>query len=51
MHDKVPTCDGVTTYLITYELGGMADSHSVRCNPSFEEFACICGKFETTGIL
>ncbi|GKV07465.1 hypothetical protein SLEP1_g19242 [Rubroshorea leprosula] len=51
MHDEVNTCDGVTTYVVTYELGKMVDSQFVRCGPSADEFACTCGKFETAGIL
>ncbi|GKV13908.1 hypothetical protein SLEP1_g24867 [Rubroshorea leprosula] len=51
MHDEVNTCDEVTTYVVTYGLGKMVDSQFVRCGPSVEEFACICGKFETVGIL
>ncbi|GKV05164.1 hypothetical protein SLEP1_g17206 [Rubroshorea leprosula] len=49
MHDEVNTCDGVTTYVVTYELGKMVDSQFVRCGPSAKEFACTCGKFETAG--
>ncbi|GKV49141.1 hypothetical protein SLEP1_g55907 [Rubroshorea leprosula] len=51
VHDEVATNDGMTTYDVSYGFGGKVDSHSVRCGPSKEEFACTCGKFETSGIL
>ncbi|GKV04010.1 hypothetical protein SLEP1_g16228 [Rubroshorea leprosula] len=51
VHDEVATNDGMTTYDVSYGFGDKVDSHSVRCGPSKEEFACTCGKFETNGIL
>ncbi|GKV50645.1 hypothetical protein SLEP1_g57346 [Rubroshorea leprosula] len=48
VHDEVATNDGMTTYDVSYGFGGKVDSHSVPCGPSKEEFACTCGKFETS---
>ncbi|GLT35468.1 hypothetical protein SLA2020_099170 [Shorea laevis] len=51
-HDGgVSNNDGVTTYVVHYEVDGKFDSHVVHCGPLEGQFNYYCGMFETAGLL
>ncbi|GLT47989.1 hypothetical protein SLA2020_216340 [Shorea laevis] len=51
-HDGgVSNNDGVTTYVVHYEVDGKFDSQVVHCGPLEGQFNCCCGMFETAGLL